>query len=607
MNFFSVTSNIIIVYLFSAVILLSQEYIPFRDQDNNWGYKDKEGRVVIEPQFGDARKFENGLAVVASRKDGLLGVINTEGRFIAEPKYHDISPFCNGYAVVQYGSNLGPANKIKKGIIDQNGVEVIKPRYLHAEACPLPGGWFKVQPHNNTFGDWHFANLDGRESKKLPEEISAPVTGTPYEVKYKQRTLILQDKKFKLRKEVEIPAPQDYEIIKTEWISDRLLLVKCEKITPISYKHPLIFFYKTDLNLGGGGLLERSGMVLKVKEEEFKIFKKHNAILLENKQLFNSYGDFKGYLVAELSPQENYSAIAFSNNPDKKDAMWEIINKDGKTFTFKYNDLTLFDPNIIVEINGGMFTFYDIQQAKAIASFPSYDESFIKNKMKESWHPLKYSMYNNDAYPVIVEDGKWVFVNHKAVPQGQAIKADLLLPLMKKAAPFSLNNKWGLIAKDGTTLAPAVYDSLSFDGKTYQLYDYKFRKTYNVTENGILEEVKISAPANPSTSSNERRSTCTCLIYSFKNPDLNYDNKAYILVDLCYYPDQADHTAMARWVKNAIGSEIQSLWTQGYYRVNEAWNNVYEADLLRDRSCYFYESEFKMKFSKVLVFKKNFY
>lgn len=607
MKFFIEISKNIIIYLFPAGILFSQDYIPFRDPANNWGYKDKEGRVVIEPRFGAARKFENGLAIVASSENGLLGVINTEGRFIAAPKYHDISSFCNGYAVVQYGSNLGPTNKIKKGIIDQNGVEVIKPKYLHAEACPLPGGWFKMQPHNNTYGGWYYVNLDGRETKTPPKETSAPFSGTPYEVKYKPRTLILEDKKFKLRKEVEIPAPQDYEIVKTEWLSDRLILVKCEKMTMSSYKQPLIFFYKTDLNLGGGGLLERSGTVLKVKEEEFKIFKKHNAILLENKLLFDSFGDFKGYLVAELSPQENYSAIAYSQKPDKKDAMWEIINKDGKNFTFKYNGLTLFDSKSIVEINGGKFTFYDIEQANAIASFPSYDENFIENKMKESWYPMKFSMGNNDAYPVIVEDGKWVFVNHKAVPQGQPIKADLLLPLMGKAAPFSSNNKWGLIAKDGTMLAPVVYDSLSFDGKTYQLYDYKSRKTFNVTENGTLEEIKISAPAGPTTSSNKPKSMCTCLIYSFKNPDLNYDNKAYILVDICYYPDQADHNAMARWVKNAIASEIQSLWTQGYYRVNEAWNNVYEADLLGDRSCHFYESEFKMKFSKVLVFKKNFY
>lgn len=603
-----IQAGITMILLISyPVTLFSQEYIPFRDENNNWGYKDKEGNVVIQPVFGGAKAFKDGLAVVASRKTGLYGIIDAQGNLITETKYYDISPFCEGYAVVQYGSSYDSPGKIKRGVIDKNGVEVIKPRYLHVEACPLPNGWFKVQPHNNTYGEWQYANIDGRESKKFPDDaVEARATFTePFEVKYKQNMLTLEDKKFKIRKEVHIPAPEDYGIIKTAWISDRLLAITCDNIK-YSISRPKMYFYKTDLNLGAGGLLEHSGVVLET--EVYEIFDKHKYILIGGKWLFDLYGDFVGYFQSRVSEGGLYIGIAYSQQPDRTESRWEFINKAGNKFHLKFSPWNIYGKEYIIEISDGKLTSYSVNEAKPVASYNFYDDEFLEKKLKPAWYKMKSAMYDNDAYPVMTEPGKWTFVKASGALVGASTEADFILPLIRKVAPVTKNDKWGLMNKEGLIITPIQYDSLSFDGTTYFLYDNKARKKYFVSESGALTEY-ISPPpsANVGSDANNRKSNCTCLIYSFNNPNLSYDNRAYILVDLCYYPDKADHNTMARWVKNAIGSEIQSLWSQGYQQVNEAWNNVYQADILGDRSCYFYESEFKMKSSRVSVFRKNFY
>ena len=48
-----------------------------------YGYIDKSGKVVIEPQFDYVRDFSEGLAVV--EKDGKWGVIDKNGKVVIEP------------------------------------------------------------------------------------------------------------------------------------------------------------------------------------------------------------------------------------------------------------------------------------------------------------------------------------------------------------------------------------------------------------------------------------------------------------------------------------------------------------------------------------------
>lgn len=56
-------------------------------KDGNWGFADKDGNMVIAPQYEDARSFSYGYAVV--KKDGKWGLIDSTGKMCIEPKFED--------------------------------------------------------------------------------------------------------------------------------------------------------------------------------------------------------------------------------------------------------------------------------------------------------------------------------------------------------------------------------------------------------------------------------------------------------------------------------------------------------------------------------------
>ncbi len=64
-----------------------------------WGYIDKKGDFVIEPQYHDAWDFHEGLAVV--KVEWARGYIDKTGHFIIEPQFQYAGPFIDGKALVQ--------------------------------------------------------------------------------------------------------------------------------------------------------------------------------------------------------------------------------------------------------------------------------------------------------------------------------------------------------------------------------------------------------------------------------------------------------------------------------------------------------------------------
>lgn len=63
-----------------------------------WGYIDKTGKEVINPQFKSAGQFSEGLAAV--RLNGTYGFIDKSGSFIIKPKFDFALPFQGGQAKV---------------------------------------------------------------------------------------------------------------------------------------------------------------------------------------------------------------------------------------------------------------------------------------------------------------------------------------------------------------------------------------------------------------------------------------------------------------------------------------------------------------------------
>ena len=89
-----------------------------------WGYMDKAGKVIIEPQFDAEGDFFHGLARVL--KDKKWGYIDKSGKWTIQPGFTYGGVFSDGLARVY------PVNGTIMGYIDKTGKMVIHPQYEEA-------------------------------------------------------------------------------------------------------------------------------------------------------------------------------------------------------------------------------------------------------------------------------------------------------------------------------------------------------------------------------------------------------------------------------------------------------------------------------------------
>lgn len=69
-------------------------------ENQKFGYKDKDGNVVIKPQYFDATDFSERLACVKKGKTSSWGYIDTTGRIAIPANYRQAKPFNEGLAAV---------------------------------------------------------------------------------------------------------------------------------------------------------------------------------------------------------------------------------------------------------------------------------------------------------------------------------------------------------------------------------------------------------------------------------------------------------------------------------------------------------------------------
>lgn len=86
-------------------------------ENDQYGYRDESGEVVIDPQFKNAWYFSDGMARV--KVDSLWGFIDRSGEVVIEPRYDLAWDFTNGLALVKVDG--------KYGYIDRSGEYVWQP------------------------------------------------------------------------------------------------------------------------------------------------------------------------------------------------------------------------------------------------------------------------------------------------------------------------------------------------------------------------------------------------------------------------------------------------------------------------------------------------
>ncbi len=136
--------------------------------DNQWGFIDRKGKWVIEPQFSKCLSYKNGKAVVYKGYRN-AGLIDLNGNFIIEPSISRMLDFNDGRGLVRDGNYrfyyINEDNRLYKGyyqnaesfrdgvvavqkrgkwgLINDNGIELIPPKYDKVEA--FSDGFAKVR------------------------------------------------------------------------------------------------------------------------------------------------------------------------------------------------------------------------------------------------------------------------------------------------------------------------------------------------------------------------------------------------------------------------------------------------------------------------------
>ncbi len=95
--------------------------------DEKWGYVNREGKVVIQPEYRYAGRFREGLAPVAVRRGRkrAYGFIDKSGRLAIPLQFDDVGEFRDGLAKVFILDSHGEIDKL--GYIDKTGRYIWKP------------------------------------------------------------------------------------------------------------------------------------------------------------------------------------------------------------------------------------------------------------------------------------------------------------------------------------------------------------------------------------------------------------------------------------------------------------------------------------------------
>lgn len=115
-GFLDKTGKLVVEPQFERADNFSEGLCPVRINEK-WGYIDKTGRIVIEPKYDWARKFSEGLGRVTI--GAKTGFIDKTGNMVIEPEEQDVYDFADGLAVVWEKGN-------ERGYIDKTGKFVWK-------------------------------------------------------------------------------------------------------------------------------------------------------------------------------------------------------------------------------------------------------------------------------------------------------------------------------------------------------------------------------------------------------------------------------------------------------------------------------------------------
>ena len=70
---------------------------------NQWGFINKDGKIMIDYLWEDANSFSSNLAAV--KRNGMWGFINEKGSLVIDCRYKKATDFTSGVCLLQDGTN----------------------------------------------------------------------------------------------------------------------------------------------------------------------------------------------------------------------------------------------------------------------------------------------------------------------------------------------------------------------------------------------------------------------------------------------------------------------------------------------------------------------
>jgi|GEM_PF-641271 len=160
-GFVDKTGKIIINPQFASVGFFREKKCAVMNEEGKWGYIDKEGRLTINYQFDSALGFEKGRAIVKSGDQ--YGVIDKDGKYVFNPQFSSIIADGNSYLIEQNG---------KWGWSDKTGKIFINPQFT--SAFPFLGNNLAPVESNGKFG---FVDKNGKLIINPQFEVAYPFNG----------------------------------------------------------------------------------------------------------------------------------------------------------------------------------------------------------------------------------------------------------------------------------------------------------------------------------------------------------------------------------------------------------------------------------------------
>ncbi|WP_274363641.1 WG repeat-containing protein [Paenibacillus thermotolerans] len=414
-----------------------------------YGYVDKNGKVVIKPQFNFAENFIEGTAVVGMGKSlskAKYGYIKTNGSYLIQPQFDVAEPMRGGYAKVA----MIEGDNYKYGIVDAKGNIIVKPAYSYIDL----GGRLASKG---------FAVVQNGEAKGIVNLKTGAVT----DVKYAS----ILDFDSYIRVSGFVNGKEKMGLI---FYNGKTIEPMFDWIHHFDLMSNVLGKVEID---GKFGLMGNDGKyVLEPIYDDISGFRKDEGIIILKKDGKYGFLESNGKMLTKIEYDE-VTAFVGGVSLVKKDGKWGALKRDGTYKIQPKYDQIFISENEITVIENGAKKLLDRDGGERFAS--DYEYMYPYTSI-----PGASKVKKNGKELIIDKNGKPVFT----------VDFDTIWEFEDDIARIALGGKVGYLKRDGTYLVKPEYDG-AYKDTVESYYHTKLNELWGlVFADGTVIKPAFSAP-----------------------------------------------------------------------------------------------------------------